>query len=89
MAIRQLAESIGIVPATVLAYEREQFPISHPIAVAMADILEIDKNLLFDEFARFLTYPYSNVLRKVRNTHGLNQTVFSEKAKLSFDIYTK
>ena len=58
LTTRQLAESIGIVPATVLMYEREQFPIPYQTAVAFADILEIDRNLLFDDFARFLDMWY-------------------------------
>ena len=52
LTTRQLAESVGIEPATVLMYEREQFSIPYPTAVAMAEVLEIDKNLLFDGFAR-------------------------------------
>lgn len=79
----------GIAPATFLSYEREQFPIPHQTAVAMADILEINKNLLFDEFARFLDYPYSDVLRKMRNFYKLSQTAFAEKARISFSIYAK
>lgn len=81
LTTRQLAENVGIVPATVLMYERGRFPIPYQIAVAFADILEIDSNLLFDEFARFMDYPYSNRLREVRKVYGLNQTVFAEKAK--------
>lgn len=49
---RQLVESVGIVPATVLMYEREQFPITYQTEVAMAEVLEINRNLLFDDFAR-------------------------------------
>lgn len=60
LTTRQLAESVGIVPATLLMYEREKFPIPYQTAVAFADILKIDKNLLFDDFARFMDYPYSN-----------------------------
>ena len=36
LTTRQLAESIGVVPATVLMYERERFPIPYQTAVAMA-----------------------------------------------------
>lgn len=66
LTTRQLAESVGIVPATLLMYEREKFPIPYQTAVAFADILEIDRNLLFDDFARFIDYPYSNRLREAR-----------------------
>ena len=62
LTTRQLAESVEVVPATVLMYERGQFPIPYQTAVAMAKVLEIDRNLLFDEFAQFLDYPYSDTL---------------------------
>ena len=89
LTTRQLAENVGIVPATLLMYEREKFPIPYQTAVAFADILEIDRNLLFDEFARFMDYPYSVKLREVRKTYGLNQTDFAEKANICYSIYAK
>ena len=89
LTTRQLAESIGVVPATVLMYERERFPIPYQTAVAMAEVLEIDRNLLFDEFAQFMDYPYNDKLREVRKTYGLNQATFAEKAGISLSIYSK
>lgn len=89
LTTRQLAESVGIVPTTVLMYEREQFPIPYQTAVAFADILEIDKNLLFDDFARFMDYPYSDKLHEVRKKHGLNQADFAKRAGISWSIYSK
>lgn len=89
LTTRQLAESVGIVPATLLMYEREKFPIPYQTAVAFADILEIDRNLLFDDFARFMDYPYSDRLREVRKAYGLNQADFAEKAGISLSIYSK
>ena len=89
LTTRQLAESIGIVPATLLMYEREQFPIPYSTAVAFADILEIDKNLLFDDFAQFMDYPYSDRLREVRKGYKLNQTDFAGKANVCYSIYAK
>ena len=82
LTTQQLAESVGVVPATVLMYERGQFPIPYQTAVAMAEVLEIDRNLLFDEFAQFMDYPYSDKLREVRKAYGLNQTDFAEKANM-------
>ncbi len=89
LTTRQLAESVGVVPATVLMYERGQFPIPYQTAVAMAEVLEIDRNLLFDEFAQFMDYPYSDRLREVRKAHRLNQATFAEKAGISLSIYSK
>ena len=89
LTTRQLAESAGIVPATVLKYESNQFPIPYQNAVAFADILEIDRNLLFDDFARFMDFPYSDRLREVRKAYRLNQTDFAEKANICNSIYAK
>ncbi|MCH5296990.1 MAG: helix-turn-helix transcriptional regulator [Ruminococcus sp.] len=89
LTTQQLAESAGIVHATLLMYEREQFPIPYQTAVAFADILEIDRNLLFDDFAQFMDYSYNYKLREVRKTYGLNQAVFAEKAGISWSIYSK
>lgn len=89
LTTRQLAESVEIVPATLLMYEHEQFPIPYQTAVAMAEVLDIDRNLLFDDFAQFMDYPYNDKLREVRKTYGLNQATFAEKAGISLSIYSK
>ena len=89
LTTRQLAESVGIVPATVLMYERGQFPIPYQTAVAMAEALEIDRNLLFDDFSRFINAPYNDRLHEVRKTYGLNQVTFAERAGISLSIYSK
>lgn len=89
LTTRQLAERIGIVPATVLMYEQEKFPIPYQTAIAMAEILGIDKCFLFDDFAQFVDYPYSDRLREVRKAHRLNQADFAEKAEISYGIYAK
>lgn len=89
LTTRQLAESIGVVPATMLMYERGKFPIPYQTAVAMSEVLEIDRNLLFDEFAQFMDYPYSDRLREVRKAYGLNQANFAKKANICYSIYAK
>ena len=89
LTTRQLAESVGIVPATLLMYERKKFPIPYQTAVAFADILEIDKILLFDDFSQFMDYPYSDRLHEVRKAHGLSQADFAEKANICYSIYAK
>lgn len=89
LTTRQLAESVGIVPATLSMYEREHFPIPYQTAAVFADILKINKNLLFDDFARFMDYPYSDRLREVRKIYGLNQAAFAEKANICHSIYAK
>lgn len=87
--VRQLAEQAGIVPATLLKYEGNQFPIPYPTAVTFADILQIDRTLLLDDFALFLDYPYNVRLQEVRKAYGLNQAEFVRKADISYSIYAK
>lgn len=73
----------------MLMYERGKFPIPYQTAVAMSEVLEIDRNLLFDEFAQFMNYPYSDRLREVRKAYGLNQANFAKKANICYSIYAK
>ena len=67
LTTRQVAEATGIVPATITLYERNQHPIPHDTAVLLAEILEIDTSLLFDEFAMFIAAPYTDELKRIRN----------------------
>lgn len=87
LSTRQLAEAVGIVLSTVLMYEREQIP--YQAAVIMADVLEIDKNLLSDDFARFIGAPYFEILRSVRKEYNFSQKDFADKAGIAFSIYAK
>ena len=72
MTTRQLAEYIDVVPATVLMYENGKHPIPHDIALRLAEALEIDVSLLFDDFSRFLATPYTEALKGVRTALGLS-----------------
>lgn len=58
-------------------------------ALDIAKVLKIDKNLLFDDFARFMDTPYFEILRSVREAYNLNQKNFANKAEIKFSIYTK
>ena len=51
---RHIAEKLDIVPATVTMYENGKQPIPYDVAVKLADILEIEASLLYDDFSRFL-----------------------------------
>lgn len=54
MTTRQLAEKLDILPATVVMYENGKHPIPYDTAVKLAYILEIDADLLYDDFSQFL-----------------------------------
>ena len=54
LTTRQLAEQVGIVPATLLKYERRLTPIPYDIAMRLSERLKIDEELLCDSFAAFI-----------------------------------
>ena len=89
LTTRQLAEKLNIVPATVLAYEQERFPIPYEISIAAAETLHISEELLFDDFCIFISAPYTEILHTVRKRYGLNQVDFAQKAGISPSIYAK
>lgn len=86
---RQLAETIGIVPATILNYEQEKNPIPYQTALNIANALEIETTLLFDDFAGFLDSPYNIKLQSVRKSLKLSQAAFAEQIGVSLSIYCK
>ena len=57
MTTRQLAEKLDIVPSTVVMYENGKHPIPYDVAIKLADVLEIEVSLLYDDFSRFLSAP--------------------------------
>ena len=89
MTTRQLAEKLDIVPATVVMYENRKHPISYDTAVKLAYILEIDADLLYDDFSRFLATPYTEALKGVRMALGLPQKAFAERVGITPSYYYK
>lgn len=77
LTTRQLAEQIGVVPATIVMYENGKHPIPYGVAIKLADVLKIEVSLLYDEFSRFLAAPYTEVLKSVRTALGLSQKAFA------------
>lgn len=89
MTTRQLTEKLDIVPATVVMYENGKHPIPYDVAVKLADVLEIEASLLYDDFSRFLAVPYTEVLKSVRTALGLSQKAFAEQMGLVPSYYYK
>ena len=79
MTTRHIAEKLDIVPATVMMYENGKHPTPYDVAVKLADILEIEASLLYDDFSRFLAVPYTEALKSVRTALGLSQKAFAER----------
>ena len=89
MTTRQLAEKLDIVPATVAMYENGNHPIPYDVAIKLADILEIEAFLLYDDFSRFLAVPYTEALKSVRTALGLSQKAFAERIGIVSSYYYK
>ena len=89
LTTRQLAEQIGVVPATIVMYENGKHPIPYDVAIQLADVLKIEVSLLYDEFSRFLAAPYTEALKSVRTALGLSQKAFAEQMGLVPNYYYK
>ncbi len=71
---RQLADVVGVVPATITLYENDKHPIKYKTAVSIAEVLKIDRALLLDDYTTFVDYPYNKLLQKLREQLKLNQS---------------
>ena len=89
MTTRHIAEKLDIVPATVTMYENGKQPIPYDATVKLADILEIEASLLYDDFSRFLAVPYTEALKSVRTALGLSQKAFAEQIGIVPSYYYK
>lgn len=89
MSTRQLADCIDVVPATILLYENGKHPIPYDIALRLAEVLEIDVFLLFDDFSLFLAIPYNEALKNVRTALGVSQKAFAEQMEIVPSYYYK
>ena len=66
LSTRELAEKVGIVPATITLYENGKHPIKYCTAVALAELLGIDRQRLFDEYTSFVDYPCRELSQNIR-----------------------
>ena len=89
MTTRHIAEKLDIVPATVTMYENGKQPIPYDVAAKLADILEIEASLLYDDFSRFLAVPYTEALKSVRTALGLSQKAFAKQIEIAPGYYYK
>lgn len=80
---------MDIVPSTVVMYENGKHPIPYNVAIKLADVLKIEASLLYDDFSRFLSVPYTEALKSVRTALGLSQKAFAERIGLVPSYYYK
>ena len=89
LTTRQLAEQIDVVPATILMYEQNKHPIPFDVANGLADVLDVNADLLYDDFALFLSTPYSEALKDIRTSIGMSQRAFAEHIGVIPSYYYK
>ena len=68
-----LAEFVGLSRYAIMYYENNQ---SEPLLEDLKKIaaaLEIEADMLYDDYYRFLDYPYGEKIREIRKEHGLFQ----------------
>ena len=70
-------------------YENGKQPIPYDVAVKLADILEIEESLLYDDFSHFLATPYTEALKSVRMVLGLSLKAFAEQIEIVPSYYYK
>lgn len=87
LTTRQLAEQVGIVPATLLKYEQGLNSIPYDTAVRLSEQLRIYAELLYDSFANFVVTPYTEALKAIREKLKLNQREFTELVGLKASYY--
>lgn len=59
-------------------YEQNKHPIPFDVANSLADALDVNADLLYDDFAVFLVTPYSEALKDIRMSIGMSQRAFAE-----------
>ena len=85
---RELANLVGVVPATITLYENDKNPIKYKTAVLLADILEIDRQLLLDDYTTFVDYPCNELLQEVRSKLSLNQSQMAQRIGIAPNAYS-
>ena len=85
---RELANLVGVVPATITLYENDKNPIMYKTAALLADILKIDRKLLFDNYTSFIEYPYNLLLQEVRSQLSLNQSQMAQRIGIAPNAYS-
>jgi len=89
LTTRQLAEQIDVVPATILMYEQNKRPIPFDVANGLAAVLDVNADILYDDFAVFLAAPYSEAFKDIRMSVGMSQRAFAEHIGVIPSYYYK
>ena len=89
LTTRQLAEQVDVVPSTILVYEQNKRPIPYDMANRLAEVLDVDVTILYDDFAAFLSVPYNEALKDIRSALKMSQRAFAEHIGVIPSYYYK
>jgi len=73
-----LAEFIGVSRYAIMRYERGETEPALEDLRKMADVFEIEADKLYDDYYRFLDYPYFRKIREIRRGKGVTQGEFGK-----------
>jgi len=78
-----LAEMVGLSRYAIMYYENNQ---TEPLLEDLKKIayaLGVEVDMLYDDYYRFLDYPYSAKIKEIRKVHGLYQRELGEMLGVS------
>lgn len=73
-----LAELVGLSRYAIMRYESGESEPALADFKKMVDIFEIEADKLYDDYYRFLNYPYSQKIREIRKGKKMVQREFGE-----------
>ena len=68
---------------------QNKHPIPFDAANGLADVLDVNADLLYDDFAVFLATPYTEALKDIRMSVGMSQRAFAEHIGVIPSYYYK
>jgi transcriptional regulator with XRE-family HTH domain len=78
MSGNTLAELVGLSRHAIMDYENGVTAPSLEDVKAIAAVLDIEADKLYDEYYRFLDYPYAERVKEIRTEHNLLQRELGE-----------
>lgn len=74
----QLGKLIGVPTGEIVNYEKQFQEIYYEKAIKLADVLDMDVNLLLDDYTTFVTKGYGQRIKEIRGALGYSQNKFAE-----------
>ena len=74
----QLGEMIGVPAAEIINYEKQFQEIYYEQALMLSEALDINVDLLLDDYTKFLMPGYGARIKEIRSALGVSQGKFAE-----------